>query len=159
MSCGIGGRYAPKPVFLWLWHRPAAVARIRPLAWQLPYSAGAALKKKKKKRPKCSLCTWCQQGLGVAGGNWICFYAAFPLREQCLPFSGAWLALPSQIGSFHLFDFSPCPSFVILCSLNSLAFLGCLPGFLILILGMSWLVFSFWIGNICTCKNKKKFRN
>ena len=35
---------------LWLWHRPAAVAPIRPLAWELPYPAGAALKKKKKKR-------------------------------------------------------------------------------------------------------------
>ena len=29
---------------LWLWHRPAAVAPIRPLAWEPPYAAGAALK-------------------------------------------------------------------------------------------------------------------
>ena len=30
---------------LWLWHRPAAVALIRPLAQELPYATGAALKK------------------------------------------------------------------------------------------------------------------
>ena len=29
---------------LWLWCRPAAVAPIRPLAWELPYATGAALK-------------------------------------------------------------------------------------------------------------------
>ena len=35
---------------LWLWHRLAAVALIRPLAWELPYAAHMALKKKKKKK-------------------------------------------------------------------------------------------------------------
>ena len=34
---------------LWLWCRQAAVALIRPLAWELPYAVGAALKSKKKK--------------------------------------------------------------------------------------------------------------
>ena len=33
---------------LWLWPRPAAVAPIRPLAWELPRAAGAAPKKQKK---------------------------------------------------------------------------------------------------------------
>ena len=28
---------------LWLWHRPAATALIQPLAWELPYGAGAAV--------------------------------------------------------------------------------------------------------------------
>ena len=37
---------------LWLWRRQAAVAMIRPLAWELPYAAGAALKSKKKKKKK-----------------------------------------------------------------------------------------------------------
>ena len=32
-----------------LWCRPTAVAPIRPLAWELPYAVGAALKRKKKK--------------------------------------------------------------------------------------------------------------
>ena len=34
------------PKLLWLWHRPAPVVPIPPLAWELPYVAGAALKKK-----------------------------------------------------------------------------------------------------------------
>ena len=33
---------------LWLWRRLAAVAPIRPLAWEPPYAAGAALEKRKK---------------------------------------------------------------------------------------------------------------
>ena len=33
---------------LWLWWRQAAVAPLRPLAWELPYAMGAALKSKKK---------------------------------------------------------------------------------------------------------------
>ena len=33
---------------LWLWCRLAAVARIPSLAWELPYTASVALKKKKK---------------------------------------------------------------------------------------------------------------
>ena len=32
-----------------LWCRPAAVVLIQPLAWELPYAEGAALKSKKKK--------------------------------------------------------------------------------------------------------------
>ena len=35
---------------LWLWRRPIAVALIRPLAWELPYAVGAALKKDQKKK-------------------------------------------------------------------------------------------------------------
>ena len=35
-------------MWLWLWRRPAAEASIGPLAWQPPYAAGAALKRKKK---------------------------------------------------------------------------------------------------------------
>ena len=34
----------------WLWCRLAAVAPIRPLAWELPCSAGVALKRQKKKK-------------------------------------------------------------------------------------------------------------
>ena len=39
---------------LWLWCRPATVALIRPLAWELLYATGAALKseRKKKKTPQ-----------------------------------------------------------------------------------------------------------
>ena len=33
------------PVLLWLWCRLAAAALIQPLAWELPYAAGVALKR------------------------------------------------------------------------------------------------------------------
>ena len=39
-------------LWLWLWHRLAAVAALRPLAWEPPYAAGAALKRKGKKKKK-----------------------------------------------------------------------------------------------------------
>ena len=38
--------------WLWLWHRLAATPPIGPLAWELPYAVGAALKGKKKKKRK-----------------------------------------------------------------------------------------------------------
>ena len=46
MSCGVGRRRGSDPELLWLWHRPEATASIRPLAWEPPYAAGVALKKK-----------------------------------------------------------------------------------------------------------------
>ena len=39
-------QWVKDPALLWLWCRPAAVALIRPLAWEAPYATGAALKKK-----------------------------------------------------------------------------------------------------------------
>ena len=50
MSYSVGHRRDLDPALLWLWWRPAAVALIRPLAWELPYATGAALKKEKKKK-------------------------------------------------------------------------------------------------------------
>ena len=41
-----------RSVLLWLWHRLAAVALIRPLAWEPPYAVIAALKRKKKKKKR-----------------------------------------------------------------------------------------------------------
>ena len=41
---GVGHRCSLDPMLSWLWCRPAAVAPIRPLAWELLYAAGAALK-------------------------------------------------------------------------------------------------------------------
>ena len=52
ISCGVGQRRGLDPTLLWLWRRPAAVAPIRPLAWELPYATGAALKSQKKKKKK-----------------------------------------------------------------------------------------------------------
>ena len=50
MSCGVGRRHGLDPALLWLWRRPAAAAPIRPLAWELPYAAGVALKNKQTKK-------------------------------------------------------------------------------------------------------------
>ena len=52
MSYGVGHRHSSDPVWLWLWCRPAATAPIRPLAWELPYATGMALKRRKKERKK-----------------------------------------------------------------------------------------------------------
>ena len=49
MSCGVGHRRGSDPALLWLWRRPATVALIRPLAWEPPYAADAALEKTKNK--------------------------------------------------------------------------------------------------------------
>ena len=50
VSCGVGRRRGSNPVLLWLWRRPAATAPIRPLAWEPPHAAGAALEKTKNKK-------------------------------------------------------------------------------------------------------------
>ena len=49
MSYGVGHKHGSDPTLLWLWCRPAAAAPIWSLACELPYAAGAALKKKEKK--------------------------------------------------------------------------------------------------------------
>ena len=63
MSCGVGHRPGLDPELLWLWRRPVATALIRPLAWEPPYAAGAALKSKKKRK--------------------VCQAAGVPIVEQC----------------------------------------------------------------------------
>ena len=52
MSCGVGRRSGSDSALLWLWHRPAALALIRPLAWEPPYAVGAALKRQKDQKKK-----------------------------------------------------------------------------------------------------------
>ena len=52
MSCGIGRRRGLDPMLLWLWCRPEATALIRPLAWELPYAACAALKRQQQQQKK-----------------------------------------------------------------------------------------------------------
>ena len=47
MSCGAAPRFGADPAWLWL----AAAALSHPLAWELPYAAGGALKRPKK--PSC----------------------------------------------------------------------------------------------------------
>ena len=45
VSCGVGSRHGLDPVLLWLWHRLAATAPIRPLPWEPPHALDAALEK------------------------------------------------------------------------------------------------------------------
>lgn len=52
MSCDVDRRRNSDLVLLWLWHRLAAMALIRPLAWELPDAMGVALKKTKDKKKK-----------------------------------------------------------------------------------------------------------
>ena len=52
MSCGVDHRRSSDLALLWLWHRLAATAPTGLLAWEPPYDAGAALKKKRQKNEK-----------------------------------------------------------------------------------------------------------
>ena len=49
MNSGVGCRLSSDLALLWLWCRPAVVAQIRPLAWELPYAASVALKSQKNR--------------------------------------------------------------------------------------------------------------
>ena len=55
MSCGVGRRRGLDLAWLWLWRRPAAIAWIRPLAWEPPYAVGVALKGQKRQKKKKSV--------------------------------------------------------------------------------------------------------
>ena len=55
VSCSMGHRRGSDPLLLWQWCRPAAAALIRPLAWELPYATGAALKSKQTQNQKTLL--------------------------------------------------------------------------------------------------------
>ena len=47
VSCGVGHGCDSDLALLWLWHRLAATAPIRPLAWELLCATSVALKSKK----------------------------------------------------------------------------------------------------------------
>ena len=49
MNCDVGHRLCSDPALLW--HRLAGAAPIRPLAWELPYTARVTLKRKKNVAP------------------------------------------------------------------------------------------------------------
>jgi len=57
--CGVGHRHGSDPMLLWLWHRLAATALIRPLAWKPLHAVGAAPEKaKRQKRKKKWMCKY-----------------------------------------------------------------------------------------------------
>ena len=55
LSCGVVRRHGSDPALLWLWHMLAAVALIRPLAWEPPCATGLAPKKQNKETKKQKL--------------------------------------------------------------------------------------------------------
>ena len=77
MSCGVSCRRLLDPLLLWLRCRQAAVALIQPLAWELLYAKGTALKKtkkkkkKKKKRKKESPVYYFWNSVRSGGPSWI----------------------------------------------------------------------------------------
>ena len=52
MSYGVGRRCGSDLMLLWLWCSPGATAPIQPLAWELPYATGVALKRQKPTKQK-----------------------------------------------------------------------------------------------------------
>ena len=52
VSCGVGRRCSSDLALLCLWCRPAATALIRPLVWEPPCAAGAALERQKDQKKK-----------------------------------------------------------------------------------------------------------
>ena len=50
MNCGVGCRHGSDPEWLWLWHRPVAVAPTGSLICEAPYAMGMAQKKKKGRK-------------------------------------------------------------------------------------------------------------
>ena len=53
MSCGVGRKRGSDPLLLSLWL--AAAVPIHPLAWELPYARGMALRERRKKVKLVSL--------------------------------------------------------------------------------------------------------
>ena len=58
---------------LWLWWRPAAVALIGSLAWELPFAIGAAINKQTNKNLKYMCMTKCYNFTNVRVGRRVLF--------------------------------------------------------------------------------------
>ena len=71
MSCGVGRRHVSDPALLWPWCRLAAAALIQPLAWELPYTMGVALKKRKKKKKCMREKTKLEEDRSVVARGWV----------------------------------------------------------------------------------------
>ena len=52
MGCGVGCRCGSDPALLWLWCRQAAMAPIRPPAWEPPYAERVAQEMAKRQKIK-----------------------------------------------------------------------------------------------------------
>ena len=61
-------QWVKDPKLLWLWCRPAAVALIRPLAWEPPCITGTALKRQQQQKKMCPTIAKCLLGVKIAPG-------------------------------------------------------------------------------------------
>ena len=95
MSYGVGHRCGLDPVLLWLWCRPVATAPIRPLAWEPPYTASAALKRTKDQKKKKVY-----KGCLKYTANIVCIYVFHTMlyRKQCV----YWKCISSFVHGFFL---------------------------------------------------------
>ena len=84
--CGVVSRCSLAPGLLWLWCRPADAALILLLAWELPYTLGAALKHKNKEKTN-------KKTTGVP---------AVVQRAMDLALSLQWLRFNSWPGNFYI---------------------------------------------------------
>ena len=95
-------QWVKDPALLWLWRRLAAVAPIRPLAWEPPHAAGVAIKRKKKKKKRKRNC-----GVPLVAQ---CVMNMTRIHEKCVRFlaslSGLWIPVPS-LGTAICHRFGP----------------------------------------------------
>ena len=52
MNCGVRCRHSSDPTLLWLWCKPATLALIGSLGWELPYVTNVPSPQKEKKKEK-----------------------------------------------------------------------------------------------------------
>ena len=109
MSCGESCRCSSDLELLWLWCRPVATALILPLAWEPPYTVGAALKKKKKKKKKIEKKNWKKQNQTKKISSYHTFpFSYLPLIhfDQKLSHQAPETILFKIINNFHLANFN-----------------------------------------------------
>ena len=142
MNCGVGRRRGSDLVLLWLWRRLAAIAPIRPLAWEPPYAAGAPLekaKRQKKKKPilinnsECLILFWSYTNIYYDSKLFLAYTYVFLCgiekleMKECMSLCKINFVLNYSSKNIYLlflfFVFSFYYSITLLCQFSSLFFL------------------------------------
>ena len=115
MSCGVGRRRDSDLALLWLLHRPAATAPIRPLTWEPPHAEGTPLKRQKDERKnertnERKKETW-------SAGSRLCSAMAWPPTERFLSF-GQILSGKHLVGHWAASGLADLGSLVLPCSVS-----------------------------------------
>ena len=85
MSCGISPIHVLDPMLHWLWCRPAAVAPIQLLAWELPHAPGETLKSKQAKNHALSTIPLWSCRLGPVGSGFLISIIPIDLWPRIFP--------------------------------------------------------------------------